>query len=194
MPNLPISQLPDISGSTLGFLSTDAEFAVAQAGVTYKVKTSNISEGFAGGSFYHATTQSGFSANVAYSMSADTQLNGNGVSVVDGSKFTVSATGQYNLAFSAQLDKTQGGTAALFDVWFAKNGTNIPYSNTRITLANNNTLVVASWNIVEDLNAGDYLEIKHSCNTTNVILYAEDATGTPTRPQIPSVIVTIFQV
>ena len=43
MPNLPISQLPDISGSTLGFLGPDAEFAVAQEGVTYKVKNSGLS-------------------------------------------------------------------------------------------------------------------------------------------------------
>lgn len=42
MPNLPISQLPDISGSTLGYLSPDAEFAVAQAGTTYKVKSSGL--------------------------------------------------------------------------------------------------------------------------------------------------------
>jgi len=42
MPNLPISQLPDISGSTLGYLSPNAEFAVAQAGTTYKVKSSNL--------------------------------------------------------------------------------------------------------------------------------------------------------
>ena len=42
MPNLPISQLPDITGSTLGYLSPSAEFAVAQNGVTYKVKTSGL--------------------------------------------------------------------------------------------------------------------------------------------------------
>lgn len=42
MPNLPISQLPDISGSTLGYLGPDGEFAVAQGGVTYKVKSQNL--------------------------------------------------------------------------------------------------------------------------------------------------------
>jgi len=42
MPNLPISQLPDISGSTLGYLGPNAEFAVAQSGTTYKVKLSNL--------------------------------------------------------------------------------------------------------------------------------------------------------
>lgn len=43
MPNLPISQLPDISGSPLGYLGPDGEFAVAQDGVTYKVKNQNLS-------------------------------------------------------------------------------------------------------------------------------------------------------
>lgn len=43
MPDLPISQLPDISGSTLGYLGPNAEFAVAQGGVTYKVKNDNLS-------------------------------------------------------------------------------------------------------------------------------------------------------
>ena len=42
MPNLPISLLPDISGSTLGYLGPDAEFAVAQDGVTYKVRNSGL--------------------------------------------------------------------------------------------------------------------------------------------------------
>jgi len=42
MPNLPISQLPDISGSTLGYLGPNGEFAVAQDGVTYKIKNSTL--------------------------------------------------------------------------------------------------------------------------------------------------------
>jgi len=42
MPNLPISQLPDISGSTLGYLAPNAEFAVAQDGTTYKVNSAGL--------------------------------------------------------------------------------------------------------------------------------------------------------
>lgn len=38
MPNLPISQLPELTAVT-----TNAEFAVAQGGVTYKVKNSTLS-------------------------------------------------------------------------------------------------------------------------------------------------------
>lgn len=43
--NLPISQLPDITGSTLGYLSDDAEFPVSQDGVTYKTKRNFLSNG-----------------------------------------------------------------------------------------------------------------------------------------------------
>lgn len=42
MPNLPISSLPDISGSTLGYLGPNSEFPVAQDGVTYKVTNSTL--------------------------------------------------------------------------------------------------------------------------------------------------------
>ena len=39
MPNLPISQLPELSSSAI---TANAEFAVAQGGVTYKVKQSSL--------------------------------------------------------------------------------------------------------------------------------------------------------
>ena len=42
MPNLPISQLPDISTSSAGRLIPTGEFAVAQDGTTYKVPSSGL--------------------------------------------------------------------------------------------------------------------------------------------------------
>jgi hypothetical protein len=42
MPNLPISQLPDISTSSAGRLIPTGEFAVAQDGTTYKVTSSGL--------------------------------------------------------------------------------------------------------------------------------------------------------
>jgi hypothetical protein len=42
MPNLPISQLSSITESNLGYLSPTGEFAVAQDGVTYKVRTNQL--------------------------------------------------------------------------------------------------------------------------------------------------------
>lgn len=190
MANLPISQLPEITSG----LTANAEFAVSLGGTTYKVKTSNLAYGRPFLSAYHSTSQSGFTANTAYSMSASTVSESYNISVVDGSKFTVTSGGTYNLQFSAQLNKTQGGTAENVEIWLSKNGVNVDWSNTNITLANNSTLIVASWNFVMTLNAGDYLELKLNVTDTHVVIFAEPAKTGPTRPAIPSVIVTMVQV
>lgn len=189
MPNLPISQLPELTAIT-----SNAEFAVAQAGVTYRVKSGFASTGNLFLSAYHQTTQSGFTTTAAYSISASTVASSNGISVVDGSKFTVASGGTFNLQFSVQLNKLQGGTAEDVEIWLAKNGTNIPFSNTNITLANNNNLTVAAWNFVETMNAGDYLELKLNVTDTHVVLFAEGTKTNPTRPEIPSAIVTLTQI
>lgn len=194
MPNLPISQLPDISGSTLGYLSSNAEFAVAQGGVTYKVQSAALSRGNLYGSFIQSTGQSGFTANVAYSVSASTVTLSNGISVVDNTKFVVSSAGTYNLQFSLQLTKLQGGTSENIDIWLAKNGTSVSDSNTRITFANNNNLTVAAWNFVESLNANEYLELKFSVSDPEIIMYSLGTQTSPTRPAIPSAIVTLTQI
>ena len=189
MPNLPISQLPELTAIT-----SNAEFAVAQGGVTYKVKSGNMSSGNLFLSAYHEISQSGFSPTVAYSISASTVADSNGISVVDGCKFTVSSGGTYNLQFSIQLNKLQGGSAEDIEIWLSKNGNDVPFSNTNITLANNNNLMVAAWNFVETMNAEDYLELKLNVTDTHVVLFAEGTKTSPTRPAIPSAIVTLTQI
>lgn len=194
MPNLPISQLPSISTSPLGYLSSDAEFAVAQTGVTYKVSSAALTRGNLYGSFFQSSSQSGFTPNVAYSVSASTTSLNNGITVVDLCKFTVASAGTYNLQFSLQLNKLQGGSAENIDIWLSKNGSNVPDSNTRVTLANNNTLLVAAWNFIEFLNAGEFLELKISVTDPEVVIFALPAQTTPTRPALPSAIVTLTQI
>ena len=189
MPNLPISQLPELTAIT-----STAEFAVAQAGVTYRVKAGYASSGNLFISAYQSTTQSGFTTTAAYSVSASTVAYSNGISLVDNCKFQVASGGTYNLQFSLQLNKLQGGSAQNIDIWLAKNGTNVDWSNTNITLANNNQLQVAAWNFVEELNANDYLELKINVTDTNVVIYAEPARSSPTRPAIPSAIITLTQI
>lgn len=73
MPNLPISQLPDISGSTLGYLGPNGEFAVAQDGVTYKVRNSNLAP-FP--TVYGLFAQTGNSAVVSGTTTESTLIDG----------------------------------------------------------------------------------------------------------------------
>lgn len=194
MPNLPISQLPDISGSTLGYLSPDGEFAVAQSGVTYKVKSMNLMDGLAKGAFLSTNIQSASTTTSAYSMSADTVTLSSGVTVAEGSRFTVSQAGVYNLQFSAQIESTKGGSPETIDIWLSKNGTNVPDSNTQLSLNSNNGKIVAAWNFIESLDAGGFLELKWSVSATEIQLVTAGIQTNPSRPSVPSVIVTMVQV
>ena len=189
MPNLPISQLPELTAVT-----QNAEFAVAQSGTTYKVKAGNIASGNSYGAFLSTNTQSALSTTAAYSMSADTTTLSNGITVVDGCKFTVVSAGTYNLQFSAQVESSQGGSPELLDIWLSKNGNNVDYSNTQLSLNSNNGKIVAAWNFVESLNAGGYFELKWSVSSTAIQLVTTGTHANPTRPAVPSVIVTVTQV
>jgi hypothetical protein len=115
-----------------------------------------------------------------------------GVSIVSNSQIKVANAGIYNLQFSAQLRKTQGGNAENIYIYFKKNGVAITNSNTSITLANNNDLVVASWNFFESLTANQYLEIAWWTTDQHIQLYYD--AGSANYPAIPSVIATLNRV
>jgi hypothetical protein len=147
------------------------------------------------GQFSDTTTQSG-SANTAYSMKFDTTDFALNTRIVSQSRITVDNTGLYNLQFSAQLGNTANSTID-FDIWFAYTGSNIPHSNTNVTLnkvAGSNGRLVAAWNFATPIQAGDYIEIKWSCDTATGQIQAAPSSSTPTRPAIPSVIATLTQI
>lgn len=189
MPNLPISQLPPLTAIT-----RDAEFAVAQAGTTYRVKAGNISSGIAYGSFLSNVTQSALTSTVAYSISADTTTLSNGVTVVNGSRFTVASGGTYNLQFSVQIESLKGGSPETVDIWLSKNGTNVDASNTQLSLNSNNGKTFAAWNFMDTLDAGGYFELKWAATDPAIRLVTAGTQTNPTRPSVPSVIVTISQI
>jgi hypothetical protein len=189
MPNLPISQLPEITATT-----SNAEYAVAQDGVTYRIKNGNIRTNGLWGSFVSLESQYVTSTTTAYSMTADTQTSGNGVIVSADTRFVVASAGTYNLQFSCQIESTGGGSAQTLDIWLAINGNNVENSNTQVVGNSNNGRAVAAWNFVEPMNAGDYFEIKFRVNDVRLGFAYDPAAINPTRPAIPSVIVTVTQV
>lgn len=189
MPNLPISQLPELTAIT-----SNAEFAVSQGGTTYKIKAALASSGNLHGSFHSEVTQYALSADTALVMSAETTNYSQGVTMDSTGKITVASGGTYNLQFSSVFQKVQGGNIEFVSVWVRKNNNNVPWSNTDISMANNNELIVASWNFLLELNGGDYLELMWSSTSTQMEMVAIDEQLNPTRPGTPSVIITITQV
>lgn len=148
------------------------------------------------GSFFDTTDQPIGATNTAQAMRLNTTDLSSGVTVVtDGTyltRITVANTGIYNLQFSAQVQKTQGGGDEEIYIWLAKNGTDVPDSSTSITLANNGHLDVAAWNWLVSLTAGQYVQIMWASTTLDMELTR--ATGAPAGPDIPSVIATMNRV
>lgn len=152
------------------------------------------------GSFYDTSTQTNPIANVARPMTLNEVTDGQngaisrGVSVVSGSRITIANAGVYDIQFSAQIDKTDGGNDDI-DIWLAKNGQNLSWTNTRQTLVGTTTeRYVAAWNFVVESAAGDYFELMWSSADVDMRILSEVAQTAPARPGTPSLILTVTQV
>ena len=113
-----------------------------------------------------------------------------GFTLVSGSQIAAAYTGYYNIQFSVQLQKP-GAQAADVEIWFSKNGENIPYTNSVFTLPFKANLI-AALNFFVPMNAGDYIELKATTNDSTVDAVTIPANGI--KPASPSVVVTISQI
>jgi hypothetical protein len=167
--------------------------------------TYSLSSSFTGlrayGSFYDVSRQLNNPLNVngapmlyrqtdlSYGVYIDNDVSGNL------SQIKCQRNGIYNIQFSAQLTHTGGGSPNI-DIWLRKNGLDVPYSNTRLNLKGSADFVVASWNffVKVDNFSTDYIQIYWYSDDTGVSIYSEIEQINPTRPGIPSVILTVNQV
>jgi hypothetical protein len=145
------------------------------------------------GSFYDTTTQTNTNVGNPVAMTFTTQVVADGVSLVGGSQITVSQAGTYNLAFSAQVTKTDSGTDTIY-IWLRVNGIDVEDTSTALILVGNGARQVAAWNFFVPLADGDAAELMWGSIDVRAQLVTEPAGTTPTRPAIPSVIVTINRV
>ena len=147
------------------------------------------------GAFQDSTTQTAANTTTAYPITFNTTDFSNGVTMVSGSRFTVANAGMYNLQFSVQLDNTTNNSVDI-DIWFRKNGTNMPASNSRFGLAPRKGVgdpfhIIAGLNYFVDMQANDYVELVWRTSDVGATIKSYAAGTTPTRPSIPSVIGTL---
>jgi hypothetical protein len=141
------------------------------------------------GSFYSTVTQNAAATNTAYPVTINSTDISEGVYIGSPtSRVYVDRVGTYNFQFSAQLLKSGGGSGNVY-IWYRVNGADIANSATIVTLAGSSSAVVAAWNFVVDLNAGDYFELVWSTNNTNCEIHATGASSPV--PAVPSVILTV---
>jgi hypothetical protein len=141
------------------------------------------------GTFYDTTTQTAAAINTAYALTFNSTSLSNSVYIGSPtSRVYVAQDGVYDLQFSAQLDNTSGGSHLIF-IWLRINGTDVANSAGQVRLKGTDGELVTSWNYVEQLRAGDYVELMWSVDNTSVQVLAQ-AAAAPV-PAIPSVILTV---
>lgn len=142
------------------------------------------------GSFSDSTTQAAAAINTAYPIAFNTTDLSNGVYLGSPtSRIYVDTANVYNIQFSAQVDLTSGATSLVW-FWLRHNGTlDVPDSTGKIRIQGNDSELVASWNYLIELNAGDFVELMWETDDTSAVLLAEGASAV--HPAIPSVIVTV---
>lgn len=118
-----------------------------------------------------------------------------GISVEDNTKIRFPYGGQYLVTFTLQV-VNKDNTVREFEVWAKNNGTNYPLSNSRIDVPARKSVGVWGHSLpavtgIFTVQQDEYLEIAWWGETTDVSLEHFAANTSPTRPAIPSVILTV---
>ena len=104
------------------------------------------------------------------------------------SRITAAYSGVYNLQFSGQLITNSGGANPML-IWIRINGTDVDSSNTEFSISKNNSRLVAAWNWMVPMTAGQYIEIAWASADAAVLFSAVNPATY--GPAIPSMIATI---
>jgi len=147
------------------------------------------------GAFQDSTDQVAANTTTAYAVTFNTTDFSNGVTIASNSRITVADAGIWNLQFSIQFKNTSNDGQDV-DIWFRKNGTNIANSNSRFHLSQRKSAgdpshLIAAMNFFVSLAANDYVEIMWRTTSTDVSIEAFGTSTSPTRPAVPSAIVTM---
>jgi len=158
------------------------------------------------GSWYDTTNQIAVASGTPYVVTFNTTVGENNFTLVSGSQITAAAQGIYNFQFTAQLAIINiGGTATYnANIWVRQNGIDVPYTGGEISIYAKSPYSLPSWNFVQQMNAGDYIQLMWAVDTPNNIYvaaqpaaangYAPASSMPPYGPEIPSWTMTVAQV
>jgi hypothetical protein len=179
---------PAATASSPGIIAPGTNLSVT-AGVLNVVPVALFDQAY----FYSTITQTNPVASTANIISFNNGPIGLGITLQLGTQITVSRTANYNLQFTAQVDKTDAGDD-LIDFWIVRNTVaNYPDTNSQSVVIGAVGVLVASWNFTLALTAGDNVQIAWSSADTAMRLLTVPAQVAPVRPVTPSVRCTIIQ-
>jgi hypothetical protein len=143
------------------------------------------------GSFTSNATQTSNGANTTNYMTLNNTEDANGISIASSTQITVARTGRYNIQFSAQVEKTDGGID-IIEIWLDKNGTAVANTATQFELRGSGAQAVAAWDFnVNAANVNDYFRLAWASPDTAVQITAVPGANTISGVAVPSLIVNV---
>jgi hypothetical protein len=152
------------------------------------------------GQFQSQSDQTAAAIDVAYAITYDQSDFLDGVTLSSGSRLTVPDAGVYDVSFSIQFKNTTNAVQDI-DIWLRKNGTDVPDTNSRFSIAarkgaGNPSHLIATTPIMVELAANDYVQVMWHVTDVGVSIEHFPAVTavpgtTPAHPATPSVIVQV---
>lgn len=167
--------------------------ATTFTGITRGAYGSTKAAHLAGDAVTEAQTLASPTVASAIALLTTTSSNGVALDATDKTKVVFSVAGIYNIQFSIQM-LTFDGTIDNVTIWFRLNGVDIPYSAGVATVpaihGGSPGTAIVSWNLVQPVNVGDYLQILFASDTGNTVAATYAAGTSPVHPISPSIILT----
>lgn len=191
--------------STAGFISSGG-LIIGSELIKYTGKTATTFTGItrgaygstnvahtAGVSVSEAQTLASSTSTLPLTLLQTTTSNGVALDATDKTKVVHSVAGIYNIQFSIQM-LTFDNTIDNVTIWFRLNGVDIPYSAGIATVpaihGGSPGTAIISWNLVQPMNAGDYIQLLYASNTGNTVAATYPPGTAPVHPASPSIILT----
>ena len=150
------------------------------------------------GAFYSNATQPVLGANTITPITVNNTYEAANIEIYGGagtsSRIRILNGGVFNIQFSVQMNLSQGTQPSVADFWFRVNGTDVPQSNTHITVLGKDFESVITINFVYTFANNDYFEILMSSADPHYSIEAHTGLTSPPRPDIPSIILSVLPV
>lgn len=201
-----VSTADIVVASTAQFVLSAGSLLIGNEIISYTGKTATSFTGITRGAFgsTKAAHTAGATISEAQSLASPTvaaavallqTTSSNGVVLdpTDKTKVVFEVSGIYNIQFSMQM-VSYDSTIDDVTLWFRLNGVDIPYSAGVATVpaihGGKPGTTIISWNLVQPVNAGDYLQLLFASDTGNTVCATYPGGTTPVHPVSPSVILT----
>lgn len=143
------------------------------------------------GNFSSSVSQHATTINTPTAVQFESTEFSSGVHIGNSSRFVTEHSGLYAFDFRLQVTSTNSSAKNIY-IWGRKNGTDIPKSATKVTLAGNGSQLAPSWSFTEPMVSSDYFELMFAVDDLAVSI--DSPAPTAFCPAAPAATMRVTQI